>query len=102
MSDIYHSRVPWFPALFSGRRCPVRWAVTFGQTTWWTVGEAEVDPAWRWHADCRKRQFARDGKLRFLCRYLGEWFTGIFKYRILAQAYLCISYEVEARQAEKG
>jgi hypothetical protein len=47
MRDIYSSRVPSFFAVLAGRWRPQRWAVTWGQTTWWTVAAAKVDPPWR-------------------------------------------------------
>ena len=86
--------------MLAGRWRPQRWAVTWGQTTWWTVAEADVDPAWRRHEDCHKAQYARDGKLRFVCRYFWEWICGLMRYRSLAQAYVQISYEREAIAAE--
>jgi hypothetical protein len=100
MRDIYNSCVPW---LFALDWCPERWAVTLGQTTWWTVSKAEVDaaPAWRRHEDCHKAQFARDGWSRFLRRYVWEWIAGVFRYHNFTDAYLQISYELEAQEAER-
>jgi len=100
MRDIYHSRVPWIGAFFAGLWCPRYWALTFGQTTWWTVGPELIDFHARRHEACHQRQFARDGRLRFLWRYAWEWLGGLFRYHRLRDAYLQISYEVEARKAE--
>lgn len=102
MSDIYNSCLPKFCALFSGVWLPKRWAVTWGQTTLWTVDKGEIHPAWRRHEDCHKQQFAQDGKLRFLLRYVWEWFCGLVRYRSFSQAYSHISYEQEAVAAEMG
>ncbi len=98
MRDIYHSRVPWIGALFAGLWCPRYWAVTFGQTTWWTVGSEQIWFIWRAHEDIHKHQFTRDGKLRFICRYVWEWLSGLWRYRSLAQAYSNISYEREVTE----
>lgn len=100
MKDIYHSHVPHFAALFAGYWFPHYWAVTFGQTTWWTVGPEQIWFAWRAHEDTHKAQFARDGKLRFVCRYVWEWFCGLLRYRSFRRAYAEISYEREARETE--
>ena len=78
------------------------WAITMGQTTYFNCYERYVTSQWHAHEDCHKAQFARDGKWQFIRRYLWQWFTGIFKYRSLTQAYLMIDYEVEARRAESG
>lgn len=99
MKDIYYSRVPWFPALLQGGRFDALYAVTFRQTTWWTVGTDMISDAWRRHEDCHKAQYARDGWFLFTRRYIWQWLAGIFKYRSITQAYLNVSYEVEARQA---
>ncbi len=45
-------------------------------------------------------QFLRDGTPRFLTRYLTEYFAGIPRYGSTREAYLNISYEIEARQVE--
>ena len=98
MRDIYSSRIPWLAALFAGEWLPRYWAVTFGQTTWYTVRPDQVWFAWRAHEDIHKQQFRRDGKLRFACRYVSEWLRGLLRYRRLARAYWEISYEREARK----
>lgn len=45
-------------------------------------------------------QYLRDGTSRFLTRYLSEYFQGLLKLQSGREAYLAISYEVEARQVE--
>jgi hypothetical protein len=66
------------------------WAITLGQTTYYSVRQSQVDAAWRRHEDCHKRQWQRDGRLRFLIRYL---------WQLATKGYNAIDYEVEARAA---
>ena len=67
-----------------------RWAVTLGQTAYFSVAESEVSESWHVHEDTHKRQWKRDGYIKFIIRYLWQW---IFK------GYKSIDYEIEARKA---
>ena len=65
------------------------YAVTLGQTTYYSGPSTDVSPQWRRHEDEHKKQWARHGKVRFLSRYIWQWMTRDK-----------IDYEVEARAAE--
>ncbi len=67
------------------------YAVTLGQTTYYSGPSTDVSPQWRRHEDEHKKQWARHGKVRFLSRYIWQWIT---------KGYDKIDYEVEARAAE--
>lgn len=82
----------WLGHLFLiifGKKTDLAYAVTFGQTTYYSCYEA--CPAWRRHEDCHKMQWARDGRVKFLSSYIWQWVT---------KGYQAISYEQEARAAE--
>ena len=68
------------------------YAVTIGQTTYYSCEAARVSPSWQAHEDCHKQQWARDGKLKFISSYLWQWAT---------KGHSQISYEIEAIQASK-
>ena len=51
------------------------------------------------HELAHVEQYARLGTVRFLRRYLGEYFAGLWRLRSHRQAYLAISLEAEARAA---
>ena len=66
------------------------WAITLDQTTYYSCDEAEVSRGWQAHEDCHKKQWARDGRLKFLARYIWQLFR---------VGYVNIDYEIEARAA---
>lgn len=82
--NIYNSKIP----LMFGK---APWAVTLGQTTFFTEPETKVTPTWQKHEDCHKAQWKRDGYIKFACKYI--WYQ--MKY-----GYSDNPYEAEARQAE--
>ena len=94
--DIYNSEY-WLLRLLTPKG--QRWAITMGQNSHFNCYERYVTPQWRAHEDCHKAQFARDGKFKFIVRYCWEWLIGVFRYHNFTDAYLQISYEVEARSA---
>ena len=51
------------------------YAVTLGQTTYYSCDESRVSLRWKAHEDVHKRQWKRDGKLKFALRYLWQWAT---------------------------
>ena len=53
------------------------------------------------HEICHVKQTRKVGKLVFLIRYLFEYLFGLIKYHNHTQAYLNISYEVEAHTLER-
>ena len=65
-------------------------AITLGQTTYYSCYRDEVDAAWRAHEDTHKKQFKRDGWVKFFVLYL--WWT-------MWHGYDFNPYEVEAEQA---
>jgi hypothetical protein len=67
------------------------WAVTIGQTSYFSCCEDKVYFQWHKHEDKHKEQWAKDGTLRFIIRYIWQNFT---------KGYLNIDYEIEARKAE--
>lgn len=69
------------------------WAVTIGQTTYYSCSESLVDSAWRRHEDCHKQQWAEEGRIKFLVKYL--FFN-------VTRGYNCNPYEIEARMAENN
>lgn len=88
MADKYNSRVPLLFKPF-GRKGA--WAVTIGQTAYFSCGEADVSAAWHRHEDKHKEQWRRDGAVRFIARYLWQAIT---------KGYDRIDYEIEARETE--
>lgn len=87
MTDKYNQR--WV-MLLAQDGC-ASWAVTLGQTTYYSCPETEVDAAWHRHEDKHKEQWRRDGRILFALKYL--WYT-------LRYGYLDNPYEIEARIAE--
>ena len=92
MADKYNCKVVgWL-----GRRkgCPNGYAITIGQTTYYSVSSLQVagDPTWRRHEDRHKWQWKEEGFLRFLVMYL--WYSFTLGYDLNP-------YELDAREAEK-
>jgi hypothetical protein len=52
------------------------------------------------HEQAHVDQYARDGIVRFLARYIWEYACGLIEHCNHRDAYLNISYEVEARKKE--
>lgn len=67
-------------------------AITIGQTTYYSCKELEVCVAWRRHEDCHKAQFKRYGVVSYLLRYWCQ---------LLRYGYWNSPFEKEARAAEK-
>jgi hypothetical protein len=82
------AKIFWF---FNGRH-GIGYAVTLGQTAYFSCDEIQVAEWWHKHEDCHKSQWARDGKIKFLSRYI---------WQLLTKGYSNIDYEVEARAAGK-
>jgi len=66
-------------------------AITIGQTTYYTSAEESVSASWRRHEDEHKSQWEKDGTIRFITKYL---------YEAIRYGYKDISYEQSARAAE--
>lgn len=67
------------------------YAITLGQTTYFSCYAYQVGERWHKHEDKHKRQWEEDGKMRFAFRYIYQWLT---------KGYDKIDYEIEARKAE--
>lgn len=84
----------WIGKLFGFFNHSDHYAVTFGQTTYFSCDKSVVDACtgdyWMVHENCHKAQYARDGWLKFLFRYCWQ---GIM------YGYMAIDYEIEARTA---
>ena len=64
------------------------YAITLGKTAYYSCAENLVTVQWRAHENAHKLQWARDGKVKFLRRYLWQFIT---------KGYWNIDYEIEAR-----
>lgn len=90
--DKYNSRIAKFVKWITQDKSS-GYAITLGQTAYYPCNENEVSDKWHAHEDCHKTQWARDGKLKFLARYLWQTIT---------KGYEKIDYEIEARTASKN
>lgn len=81
----------WLGKLFGFVNRSNAYAVTFGQTTYYSCSKERVDqsPKWRIHEDVHKEQYREDGWIKFLSRYI---------WQLLTKGYKNIDYEVEARE----
>ncbi len=86
--DIYNSRIARIFWFFNGRRS-IGYAVTLGQTAYYSCTEDKVAPWWHAHENQHKVQWARDGKIKFLIRYL---------WQLITKGYNKIDYEIEAKE----
>lgn len=82
----------WIGKLFLwfNRKTSTEYAVTFGQTTYYSCSTSLVPVWWKVHEDEHKKQYKKDGWAKFLIRYLWQSWT---------KGYLNIDYEIEARKA---
>jgi len=69
------------------------YAVTLGQTTYYSSDKEYVlaRPAWMRHENRHKEQYAKEGVVKFLIKYL--WY-------IVTRGYLRNPYEIDARSVE--
>lgn len=88
--DKYNSKIAKIFGYFNKQHL---YAITIGQTAYYSCDESLVHSKWRAHENQHKIQWARDGKLKFLFRYL---------YQLLKIGYTKIDYEIEAREAANG
>lgn len=66
------------------------YAITLGQTTYYSCDIERVDGAWRAHENQHKTQWYKDGTIKFSLKYL--WYS-------VRYGYEDNPYEVEAEQA---
>ena len=93
MADKYNSLIGKLFGLVNGKK---RYAVTFGQTTYYSVSEEAVNQSatWRLHENWHKEQYAKEGFFTFLVKYI---------YYSIRYGYHNNPFEVEAREkAEEG
>ena len=87
--DKYNS---WIGKLFGFFNGSKEYAVTFGQTTYYSCSKPIVDYCigdwWRVHENQHKIQYKRDGWIKFLSSYIRQ---------LIMKGYLAIDYEIEAR-----
>jgi hypothetical protein len=90
MMDKYNHWLGKFFGLINGQK---RFAITLGQTTYYSVSEETIGPAWRFHEDWHKYQWAMDGVIKFSLLYV--WY-------LIRYGYYDNPYEVEAREMERS
>lgn len=92
----------WLPKLLSvipGMRIN---AIVLFCTAYFYQPENEVSQRLVRHEKEHIRQQKEEGFLWFLIGYISEFLINLIKYRNFKEAYLNISYEIEARSAEEG
>ena len=85
----------WLPKLLKVN------AITLNQHVFYTDIKARVSDRLRRHEKKHVMQYKRDGIIKFLSRYFYEYLKNRIKGMSHGKAYLNISYEIEARKAEK-
>lgn len=85
----YNHWLPKFIAIFSIFK---NYAITLGQTTYFSCHKEDIDMSWFAHEDKHKEQFARDGYIKFITRYFWQW---------IIKGYYNIDYEIEAFEAAR-
>jgi hypothetical protein len=85
--DKYNSKLAKFVGFFAAKKGE-GWAVTLGQTAYFSTPEAEVSDSWHRHEDKHKEQWGREGRIRFAAKYL--WY-------LISEGYWGNPYEIEAR-----
>ena len=88
--DVYTSKIAKCFNFFFNNTGEPEYAVTLGQTTYYTCDPRIISKGWRAHEDKHKEQWRRDGPFKFLRRYLWQW---------IWKSYWEIDYEAEAREA---
>ena len=83
----------WLGKLFGFFNARKNYAVTFGQTAYFSCSQSQVSDVWQKHEDVHKEQYKRDGWFKFLSRYI---------WQLITKGYTNIDYEIEAREKSKG
>ena len=86
----------WLPRLLKAE------AVTLGNTIYYKRAREYVAPRWHIHERVHVEQYNKYGIIGFLCIYLVEYICGRFKGLNHYEAYKAITFEVQARMAERG
>lgn len=87
--DKYNSKIAK-AAKFLFDRESKYYAITLGQTAYYSCSYGMVTAKWRKHEDTHKKQWARDGKCKFIFRYIWQYIT---------KGYDKIDYEIEATKS---
>ena len=66
------------------------YAITIGQTTYYSCGKEMVTTTWRIHENKHKEQWKKDGFIKFGIKYI---------YLIITRGYINNPYEIEARES---
>lgn len=69
----------WLGRLFGFFNGSDYYAVTFGQTTYYSCPAHFVTPKWRAHEDKHKEQYRQEGNLKFLVKYI--WYQIKYGYK---------------------
>lgn len=82
----------WLPKLLGKLNKSTRYAITLGQTAYYSVSKEEVlkSPTWVKHENEHKKQWKRDGLIKFSIKYI---------YYLIRYGYYNNPYEIEARKA---
>ena len=86
----------WLPKLLK-----VNGIVLF-KTIYYRQKSIYVSDRLRWHEEKHVEQQEKEGSLIFKVKYVYEFVVNYIRYRKFWQAYRNISFEIEARQAEKS
>jgi hypothetical protein len=88
MADKYNH---WFAKLLAKINKSKGYAITFGQTAYYSVSKerVEADPKWIAHENQHKKQYKDEGFIKFIIKYL---------YYSIRYGYKDNPYEVEARK----
>lgn len=84
MKDAYDH---WLPKLIK-HKTDAGFAITLGQTVYYSCDRESVDDDWRLHEECHRRQWKRLGYVRFSLQYM--WYQ-------LKYGYENNPFEIEAR-----
>ncbi len=90
MSDKYNVKIV---GLYGKMLGWANYAITLGQTTYFSCDKSLVSDGWHRHEDKHKEQYAKEGVVKFLVKYL--WYS-------IRYGYFKNPYEIEATQAENG
>jgi hypothetical protein len=84
----------WIAKIFGKLNRSNSYAVTFGQTAYYSVSEEEVlkSPKWIKHENRHKEQYAEYGFFKFLVKYI---------YYSIRYGYEDNPFEIDARKAEE-
>lgn len=85
----YNSKLAKLVGRLNGQQA---WAITLGQTTYYSVSKKLVTPEWCRHEDRHKAQYREEGTFKFIVKYL--WY-------LVRYGYYNNPYEIDARRHEK-